>query len=178
VGTTRAIDTALLQETETSAKPAKPLLCDGEAIGAILALVNAALGAGVLAYPYAFMSAGIVPASIFTAAIGTLSLGSLFIIMHAMAVMQKRHGEGVASFGCVLPIQTSLKRSRGDQSDHELTRVRMRVPHRARLHVAATSSAARSVRARRSRWKCSSSCTCLARASATSRSSTTSPTAS
>ena len=58
---------------------------DTDAVTAALALVNAALGAGVLAYPFAFMSAGMVTASALTALLGGLSFLSLCIIMHCMS---------------------------------------------------------------------------------------------
>ena len=73
---------------------------DGPTIVGILSLVNAALGAGVLAYPFAFMSAGMVLASVFTTAIGVLSMCSLCIIMHCMTILQAREGAAnVKSFG-------------------------------------------------------------------------------
>ena len=75
-------------------------LADKHTCVAILSLVNAALGAGVLAYPFAYMSAGMVLASVFTTAIGFLSMVSLCIIMHSMTVLQQREGmAAIRSFG-------------------------------------------------------------------------------
>ena len=66
----------------------KSLLCDGAFVVAALSLVNAALGAGVLAYPFAFMSAGLIAASLCTAILGALSFLSLCIIFYSMAVVR------------------------------------------------------------------------------------------
>ena len=46
---------------------------DGDAVTASLSFVNAALGAGVLAYPFAFSAAGLVVAASTTLFIGCLS---------------------------------------------------------------------------------------------------------
>ena len=75
---------------KASRDTAKCVLCDGDAVVASLSLVNAALGAGVLAYPFAFMSAGIVAASLCTVILGSLSYVSLCIIFHSMAVARQR----------------------------------------------------------------------------------------
>ena len=88
----------LVVDPEDEGKPASARFIDGEQIGAALALVNAALGAGVLAYPFAFMSAGIIPASLFTLFIGLLSFMALCFIMHSMKVARERR-PSVASFG-------------------------------------------------------------------------------
>jgi len=61
----------------------KPAL-GGAFITAVLTLTNASLGAGVLAFPFAFMSAGLLFASIITIALGMLSFLSLCVIMYCM----------------------------------------------------------------------------------------------
>ena len=72
---------------------------DTDAVTAALALVNAALGAGVLAYPFAFMSAGMVTASALTAFLGALSLVALCIVMHGMKEAHAKVGMStVASY--------------------------------------------------------------------------------
>lgn len=92
-----------LMDSMVNAERGKPLQQAekrGEIVVAALSLVNAALGAGVLAYPFAFMSAGLVAANIVTAVMGAMSITSLCIIMHCMAVAQERHGRAkVASYG-------------------------------------------------------------------------------
>lgn len=77
-----------------------PGCIDGPAITGSLALVNAALGAGVLAYPFAFMSAGMVAGNIVTMGMGVLCFCTLCIVMHSMATMQERYGaNAVRSYG-------------------------------------------------------------------------------
>ena len=74
---------------------------DGDAVTASLSFVNAALGAGVLAYPFAFSAAGLVVAASTTLFIGCLSTFSLCIIMHSMQVARSRvlAASSVSSFG-------------------------------------------------------------------------------
>ena len=59
-------------------KPAeeKQPLLDRHFVSAVLTIVNAALGAGVLAYPYAFMSAGQLVGTLVSIGMGVLRYGS------------------------------------------------------------------------------------------------------
>ena len=61
------------------------ILLDGRYWVGVLTLVNAMLGAGILAYPYAFMSAGMALAAGLSAVVGALSFCSLSVIMMTMA---------------------------------------------------------------------------------------------
>lgn len=70
-------------------KPKPAGLCNGDSIGAVLTLVNSALGAGVLAYPFAFMNAGMAMASLETFILGLLSYTALISIMHCMKSAQE-----------------------------------------------------------------------------------------
>jgi amino acid permease len=85
---------------------------DFESIVAALSLVNAALGAGVLAYPFAFMSAGLLTANVVTACIGLLSFSSLNIVMHSMAVLQERYGRSaVTCYGDLVSVALGSRAS-------------------------------------------------------------------
>ena len=77
-----------------------------------LSLVNAALGAGVLAYPYAFMSTGLVAGTGLTFMIGTLSFVSLCILMRCMKTVRDRDPT-VASYGDVVRVTLGSGASAG-----------------------------------------------------------------
>jgi len=97
-GSTSSRETLLAINAVTPEDPRNPLrtverprgCVDGDAIVASLSLVNAALGAGVLAYPFAFTIAGLAVASATTAILGCLSTLSLCIIMHSMQVARSK----------------------------------------------------------------------------------------
>ena len=93
------------------AETKKPVL--GDAVVASLSLVNAALGAGVLAYPYAYMSAGLIPASLLTLMLGCLSFMALCSLMHAMSKARARVPDPskVSSFGDLVREELGLKAS-------------------------------------------------------------------
>ncbi len=63
-------------------------LVDAPFVTSALALVNSALGAGILAFPFAFMSAGLLGAGILSAAMGSLSFMALCFIFHCMRKAQ------------------------------------------------------------------------------------------
>uniref|UniRef100_A0A7S0Q5N9 Amino acid transporter transmembrane domain-containing protein n=1 Tax=Coccolithus braarudii TaxID=221442 RepID=A0A7S0Q5N9_9EUKA len=85
------------QSSSTSTPPFRPstppsacaLVCDSAFWAATFTTCNAALGAGVLAYPYAFMSAGLVPGPLLLLGLASLSCASLLVLVNEMASLLK-----------------------------------------------------------------------------------------
>lgn len=88
-----------LPSLQADKRPQKRSSCFLDAAAASLTLANSALGAGILAYPYAFMSAGVAGASIATAFMALCSFVSLCCIMRLMATAQFLSEAPVRSFG-------------------------------------------------------------------------------
>jgi amino acid permease len=61
----------------------------GEALTPVLAFANAALGAGVLAYPFAYSGSGLAVGPALTLSIGSLAFASLCVIMRVTACVQE-----------------------------------------------------------------------------------------
>ena len=70
----------------------------GDAVTPVLTFANAALGAGILAYPFAFRGAGLALGPCLTAFVAACSFGSLCTIMGCMARVQATL-PGVQSYG-------------------------------------------------------------------------------
>ena len=66
-------------------KPVR-LLCEAGFYTASLSLMNSMLGAGILAYPYAYMSSGTLVGTILALTIGCLSFMAINVIFKLMAI--------------------------------------------------------------------------------------------
>jgi amino acid permease len=91
------INDASVQELPQLKRKRGNALVDG--CSAALTLANSALGAGILSYPFAFMSAGVAGASIATAFMGFCSFVSLACIMRLMAIARETSLTPVSSYG-------------------------------------------------------------------------------
>ena len=76
-----------------------PRVFDGAYVATVLTMVNAALGAGVLAYPYAFMSSGQLVGTLSTCVMAALSCIALFAILRSMAIAESESPKPIGNFG-------------------------------------------------------------------------------
>lgn len=76
---------ALINDDISPDKPVR-LLCEAGFYTAALSLMNSMLGAGILAYPYAYMSSGTLVGTILALTIGCLSFMAINVIFKLMAI--------------------------------------------------------------------------------------------
>ena len=75
-----------------------PLLCDGGFWTSVVTLTNAALGAGILSYPYAYSLSGIAVGSALTVMMCVFCAAGVCIIFHCMGIVQPRDAS-IRSYG-------------------------------------------------------------------------------